>query len=118
MRLAEARGRFGADYRQMASAVLALGLPTAFCTIYNANYPEPHRTLVVTSLTLFNDVITRVAFENGADLIDLRIISNEPSDYANPIEPSVKGGAKIVRAITCFVRARLNRSGPSQVFLR
>jgi lysophospholipase L1-like esterase len=117
-RLADARARFEADYRSMAAAVLELDMPTAFCTIYDANYTEPQRTLVVTGLTLFNDVITRAAFEMGADLIDLRIIASEPSDYANPIEPSAGGGEKIVRAISSFVQASRSRSAPSQVFLR
>ena len=35
----------------------------------------------------------------GLPLTDLRVICDEPEDYANPIEPSVQGGAKIARAI-------------------
>jgi len=31
--------------------------------------------------------------------VDLRLVCTEPSDYANPIEPSGSGGAKIARAI-------------------
>lgn len=47
------------------------------------------------ALCLFVDVITRAAFARGLPLIDLRLICDEPGDYANPIEPSVRGGAKI-----------------------
>jgi hypothetical protein len=36
-------------------------------------------------------------------LIDLRLVCNEAADYANPIELSVAGGAKIARAITRLV---------------
>jgi hypothetical protein len=50
-------------------------------------------------LTVFNDAILRVAFENALSVIDLRLICNTPSDYANPIEPSSLGGAKIAAAI-------------------
>ncbi|HEX8687376.1 MAG TPA: hypothetical protein VF654_12790, partial [Pyrinomonadaceae bacterium] len=47
----------------------------------------------------FNDAIIRAAFEAGAPLLDLRLICDEDADYANPIEPSEAGGAKIADAI-------------------
>ena len=105
-RMADARDRFRQSYSRMVKAVLARERPTALCTIYDANYPEPQGRLVVAGLSLFNDVITRAAFANGLSLIDLRLICSEPSDYANPIEPSAKGGEKIARAITAFARSR------------
>jgi lysophospholipase L1-like esterase len=104
-RLAEAQARFGQRYEEMVDAVLALNLPTAVCTIYDTNYPEPQRRLVVSALSLFNDVITRVAFARGLNVIDLRLICDAPADYANPIEPSAQGGEKIARAIAGLVRS-------------
>jgi lysophospholipase L1-like esterase len=104
-RLAEAQARFARDYEAMVDAVLALALPTAVCTIYDANFPEPQRQLVVSALALFNDVITRAAFARGLDLIDLRLICDHPADYANPIEPSARGGEKITQAIADWVRS-------------
>jgi lysophospholipase L1-like esterase len=104
-RLAEAQARFARDYEAMVDAVLALALPTAVCTIYDANFPEPQRQLVVSALALFNDVITRAAFARGLDVIDLRLICDHPADYANPIEPSARGGEKITQAIADWVRS-------------
>jgi hypothetical protein len=106
-RLAEAQTRFAQRYEEMVDAVLALNLPTAVSTIYDANYPEPQRRLVVSALSLFNDVITRVAFAHGLNVIDLRLICDEAADYANPIEPSAVGGEKIARAIAELVRSPL-----------
>jgi hypothetical protein len=97
--LASAQEDFAAAYERMLSAVQRHRLPTALCTIYDANYPEPQRRIVVSALALFNDVITRAAFRRGWPLIDLRLICNSPEDYANPIEPSVVGGDKIASAI-------------------
>jgi hypothetical protein len=37
-------------------------------------------------------------------LLDLRLICDEDSDYANPIEPSVQGGEKISAAIRRLMR--------------
>jgi hypothetical protein len=103
-RLAQAQSSFATAYSDMIEAVLQLGIRTSVCTIYDANYPEPQRRLVVTALALFNDVITRAAFSRGLPLIDLRLICSEPSDYANPIEPSSRGGDKIAAAIAAMVR--------------
>jgi hypothetical protein len=97
--LAAVQAGFAAGYEGMLDAALARGLPTAICTIYDANYPEPDRRVVVAALALFNDAITRAAFARGLSLIDLRLICDRPEDYANPIEPSVRGGAKIAAAI-------------------
>ena len=87
------------NYDAMLDDVFARRLPTTLCTIYDANYPELDARIIVTALAAFNDVITRAAFARGLPLIDLRLICNKPGDYANPIEPSVQGGAKIAVAI-------------------
>jgi lysophospholipase L1-like esterase len=99
-RLADIREEFGRNYGSMLEQVLRLGLPMAVCTIYDGRFPDPRQQrLGVTALTIFNDAITRHAFRRGLDLIDLRLIFDEEGDYANPIEPSVQGGAKIAAAI-------------------
>jgi hypothetical protein len=103
-RLAGVREEFARDYRAMLEAVLAHQRPVAVCTIYDARFPDPQeQRLVVTGLSLFNDVITREAFARRLPLIDLRLICNEPDDYANPIEPSAKGGEKIATVIAQVV---------------
>ena len=84
----------------MLDALLGRGLPAAVCTIYDPRFPDPVRQcLAVAGLALFNDAIARAAFARGLPLLDLRLICDAPGDYANPIEPSVQGGAKIARAI-------------------
>ena len=98
-RLATIGEAFARNYHAMLDDVLARGLPTALCAIYDANYTEPEARIIVTALAVFNDVITRAAFSRGLPLIDLRLIRGQPGDYANAIEPSVQGGAKIAAAI-------------------
>jgi hypothetical protein len=58
------------------------------------------------ALTPFNDAILRFAFECGLTAIDLRLVSSNTADYANPIEPSGRGGLKTARAIVHAVGAR------------
>ncbi len=97
--LAESLGAFRTNYAAMLRNILALGKPTAVCTIYDAipTLGDAERA----ALAGFNDVISRAAAVAGIPLIDLRVICNQPDDYSplSPIEPSVVGGAKIADAI-------------------
>lgn len=103
-RLADVREEFGGNYRSMLDAVLERRLPTALCTIYDARFADlQEQRMAVTALSIFNDVITREAFARRLHLIDLRLICDEPDDYANPIEPSAKGGDKIAAVIAQVV---------------
>ena len=98
--MAEASERFERRYRRAVTSVAEKGVPVTLCTIYNGNFPDPaFQRLASTALTVFNDAILRVAFEHALTVIDLRAVCNEIEDYANPIEPSSVGGAKIARAI-------------------
>jgi hypothetical protein len=103
-KLGKIKGEFQANYRTMLDGLLAVKLPTALCTIYEARYrdPDTHR-IAATGLSVFNDVITREVFARGLPLIDLRLIVTADEDYANDVEPSVKGGAKIARVIATLV---------------
>jgi hypothetical protein len=104
--LADAQDGFAADYAAMVEAVLACRLPTALCTVYDTPQISQQQRVIRTALAIFNDVITRAAFSRGAALVDLRLVCAEPEDYANPIEPSARGGAKIASAILRFALGR------------
>lgn len=97
---------FESGYRSVIQEVLELGRPTTLCTIYNGNLPDPEDARHArVALALFNDVILRTAFELGLPVIELRLVCNEPADYANPIEPSGRGGRKIALAVARSVGA-------------
>jgi hypothetical protein len=115
-RLAVAAAAFEARYRRAVAAVLERRLPLTLCTIYNGNFPDADfQRLASTALTVFNDVILRVAFERALTVIELRLVCNEPADYANPIEPSSHGGAKIARAIRTAIA--LPHAGAARVVI-
>jgi hypothetical protein len=91
---------FERRYERTLVDVLRLRLPTVVCTIYYPLFPDAVvQRLSVTASTIFNDVILRQAFVAGVPVMDLRLICNEETDYANPIEPSSSGGRKIAEAI-------------------
>jgi hypothetical protein len=117
-RLAGIRDQFAQEYAAMLNGVLGRGLPTAICTIYEPRFPDlRQRRLAATGLMVFNDCITREAFARGLSLIDLRLICDRDEDFANPIEPSVRGGAKIAAAIAALVTDQGGMQ-PSEVFAR
>lgn len=103
-RLAEMQGGFHRAYRDMLWNVLLLQKPTVVCTIYDA-VPGLSRE-ARSALSLFNDVICREAMAAGVAVVDLRALLQEADDYSaiSPIEPSVKGGEKIARALTTMLR--------------
>ena len=108
--------KFEVDYRRAIGVCRQTGLPLIICTIYNGCFPDPeYQQRISTALMVFNDVILRVGIEFGLSVIDLRLVCSSPDDYANPIEPSSIGGAKIAKTIVNVV----NDSGSgARVFIR
>lgn len=104
--LADVRDAFAARNEEVLRELRRIGLPLAVCTIYEGNFPDHMlQRLASTALTVFNDVILRAAIRERLRVIDLRLVCCEPGDYANPIEPSVQGGARIAGAIARAVGA-------------
>lgn len=97
--LATIHAAFLAEYDRMLATVLACGKPTTVCTIYDSNFDAPQKPLADVALSVFNDVILRCAGHHGVPVLDLRRVFQSPADYANPIEPSAVGGAKLVQAL-------------------
>jgi hypothetical protein len=90
---------FEADYRAAIRLAVGLGRSITVCTIYNGNFGRREAPITRVALMPFNDAIVRVALEHRFPIIDLRPLCTEPSDYANPLQPSSAGGKKIARAI-------------------
>jgi hypothetical protein len=110
-RALESLASFEGKYRRVVELCRQPRLPLILCAIYNGSFPDPgFQQSISTALMVFNDVIFLVAIEFGIPVIDLRFVCSWPADYANPIEPSSAGGAKIARAIVSLVSARHSES--------
>ena len=117
-KVADMAGDFEYHYREMLQEVLSLKKPTAVCTIYYPQIPDAFtQKIAVAALATFNDVIIRLAFLSGFPLIDLRLVCDENSDYANEIEPSEKGGGKIANAIVRLVGEHNFENHRTEVFI-
>jgi len=54
---------------------------------------------------MLNDIIFSTAATYKVDVLELRNIFTTPEDYANPIEPSHKGGKKLAKGIIEWVKS-------------
>lgn len=110
VKLGQRVAAFERAYRKAINRLLSLGHETVVCTIYNASLDtaagaaalglsSEEAAAALVALTAFNDVILRVSVEAKLRVIELRLVCTEPADYANTIEPSVRGGEKVARAI-------------------
>jgi hypothetical protein len=98
--LARIVGEFEHNFATSLAACLRPKLPVTVCTIYNGNFPDhDYQMRVNVALATFNDAIVRVSRQHACSVIELRHVCTHREDYANPIEPSAVGGAKIADAI-------------------
>lgn len=108
---------FAGRYARMLNACLEPHLPLVLCTIYHGYFPEPEfQCAVRVALAAFNEAIVEQAVRHSLKVIDLRLICTEPDDYANPIEPSSAGGAKIAGAIVRAVTVEDLSSHGAHIF--
>ncbi len=110
IRLRDVREGFRSRYRDLLGGLE--GARAMVATIYNPAFTGDEAALQAPAegaLSAFNDVIQQEAIALGFPVLDLRRLFSEPSDYANPIEPSAAGGAKIARAIARWVSRRVSQ---------
>jgi hypothetical protein len=98
--VARVQEEFRREFRRMLDAVLATRRRIFVCTVYNACPGFPASAFA--GLSLFNDVILLECFRRALPVLDLRLVCDAAEDYSplSPIEPSVRGGLKIARAIS------------------
>jgi hypothetical protein len=93
---------FREEYRRLMNALEDIGIPVSVLTIYDSipGLQEVHKT----ALSVFNDVIIHEASRKGFAIIDIRGVCTAEDDYSemSPIEPSAKGGMKIVECISAL----------------
>ena len=107
---------FERTYREAVGDAVTLGRDTTVCTVYNGALEPEQAVIARVALALFNDVIVRTAVELRLKAIELRSICIEPGDYANPIEPSSRGGLKIAQAIGRVTGALVSPVEPARIW--
>lgn len=96
---------FAAQYEEVARAVAARAARTVLCTIYEVQLePPPLARLARVPLAVLNDRIIRSAARLGLEVLELRDVCTEPSDFVLQIEPSAAGARKIASSIAAVLR--------------
>ena len=115
--LADRTETFGKEYRAMLRELSATGYPFAVCTIYYPNFDDPIvQRIAKAALASFNDIIVTLAAEHRVPILDLRLVCNERTDYANEIEPSGSGGGKIASAIIEMIERGIEFESRSVIY--
>ena len=103
--LADIADRFGARYAELAAQAAARADRLVVCTIYEPPLFDPlSARLARVPLGVLNDRIVRVATQLQLDVLDLRSVCRETSDFVQQIEPSAAGARKIADAIAALIR--------------
>jgi len=94
---------FRLSHQKMIGRSGAFFAEFAVCTIYTA-IPDLSAEEKL-AISFFNDIITEEAMKNGIDILDLRQVCIEPTDYSkiSPIEPSHTGGEKIALKVKAWL---------------
>ena len=107
--LADRAANFAREYNRMVESLSGTGRQFAVSTIYYPNFDEDAMQKIgCAALAVFNDVIVSVAAQRKLPVLVLRLICTEKTDYANEIEPSGAGGAKIAAAMIRMIQRRIS----------
>lgn len=108
---------FGRTYQGVVEAVAARTSRLIVCTVYEPPLADPDTArLVRVPLSLLNDQIVRAAVRTGCDVLDLRAVFSEPSDFVLEIEPSAAGAGKLAAAIARQVDSAGSHPVGSRIF--
>ena len=106
------------DFRRNYAAVLDRleGRPVLVLTVYNPCFvghgmDSTYQQAAESAVSMFDDVIQLEARRKFFDILELRSLFSDPADDANPIEPSVIGGAKLSRALSAWVELQRTSGG-------
>ena len=96
---------FSRRYEAAARAAVERAERLLLCTIYEVALEPPALAYVArVPLGLVIDRSRRMAARLGCDVLDLRSVCTEQSDFVLQIEPSPRGAAKIAGAIAAVIR--------------
>jgi lysophospholipase L1-like esterase len=100
------REEFRKTYTALLDRLAATKAKVMAMTIYNPNFSDygvEFQRMAESGVSTFNDVIQQEALARAFDVLELRSLFTDKADYANPIEPSMIGGAKLANAMAEWV---------------
>lgn len=91
-------------YRDLMKALKSMGCHLACCTVYQPHFNHLFfKSLAAFGLGLHNNRLKQISTDLDASVIDLANMFDSKEDFANPLELSTRGGAKLVENVSNFV---------------
>jgi lysophospholipase L1-like esterase len=105
VRLWSIREEFRRSYAALLDCLALTGRPVLLLTVYNPcfhghSFDAAYQQAAESAVSIINDVIQQEGRRRAFDVLELRTLFNERADYANPIEPSAIGGAKLAKCMS------------------
>jgi lysophospholipase L1-like esterase len=109
VRLCAIRQEFRQRYSSLLDRLAITRAPVMVLTVYNPCFDghgmdATYQRAGESAISIFNDVIQREAHCRSFNILELRTLFIDHTDYANPIEPSAIGGTKLAKAMNAWVR--------------
>jgi len=97
-------GKVAERYGEILQDLKKKGVHIAVCTLYRPNFNHMFfKSLATFALGLHNSRLSQLSVELDCSVIDFANMFDSKADFANPLELSTRGGAKLVRNIDAFV---------------
>ncbi len=109
VRLGTIRKEFSRTYASLLDRLATTRAPVMVLTVYNPCFgghgmDATYQQAAEGAVSIFNDVIQQEAQHRSFKILELRTLFTDRADYANPIEPSAVGGAKLAKAMGAWVK--------------
>lgn len=96
------------NYQHLVTRLVATYQHVVLCTVYippdlaQLFEPGSDMTLALRAIRYHNHLVAETAQRYGTHLLDIANVCTEPTDFVHVIEPSARGGAKLVDALIQF----------------
>jgi lysophospholipase L1-like esterase len=110
------REEFRRSYATLLDRLALTCRPVLVLSVYNPcfhghGFDAAYQRAAESAVSIINDVIQQEGRRRSFDILELRTLFDDPADYANPIEPSAIGGAKLAKCISDWVKLGSRCSG-------
>jgi lysophospholipase L1-like esterase len=110
VRLWSIREEFQRSHAALLNALALACRPVLVLTVYNPcffghGFDEAYQQAAESAVSIIDDIIQQEARRRSFDVLELRELFHDRADYANPIEPSAIGGAKLAKWMSEWVKS-------------
>jgi lysophospholipase L1-like esterase len=109
------REGFRRSYAALLDRLAVTRRPVLVFTVYNPcfqghGFDAAYQRAAESAVSIIDDVIQQDARRRSFEILELRTLLDDRADYANPIEPSAIGGAKLAMCLSDWVKSSATAS--------